>query len=69
MFPLVSLCSVGYSPLAEQINSADPNAKSEPHAATWETGRCRAGKMKEKSGPLILLKKKNRHVCADFSTR
>lgn len=41
---------------AALINSADPNAKSEPHTATWENGRYRAGKMKERSGPLILLK-------------
>ena len=42
---------------AELINSADPNAKGEPQAAISEPGRCRAGKMKERSGPLILPKK------------
>lgn len=48
---------VTHSTWAELINSADPNANGEPHVATWKPGRCRVGKMKERSGPLILPKK------------
>lgn len=58
----------GLLALLELINSADPNMESEPRAASQEPGRCRARKMKERSGPLIFTKE-SWHVCADFSTR
>lgn len=47
----------GLFTLLELINSADPHVESEPRAASWEPGGCRARKMKERSGPLILPKK------------
>lgn len=65
---VVCLCSMVTHPTwAELINSADPSAKGESHAAIWEPGRCRAGKMKEEWA--FDFTKESWHVCADFFPR
>jgi hypothetical protein len=64
-----SLCFLALSLSSELIRPVDLNAKIEPHVATWEPGLCRARKMKERSGPLIFLKKLGVFVQIFFSLR
>lgn len=52
----------------ELINSADPNAKNEPHVATWKSGKYGARK-DEREEWAFDFAEESWHVCADFSMR